>query len=177
MEKIMKQEKVRVLILLVGLALAAVMVLPSAGFSWGPGDGPCPQERFAQRAEDIRSALNLDQNQDGLWESMKQSLQNFRDLVLQQGDQLDPAARRRFMARNHLLMRAELAAENPDFESAGKKLKAEYRGELHEAFNETVDTRIAFFSSLNVEQRDTMLKMGGRGRHHGQRPCGKMTGR
>jgi len=170
MEKAMKQEKGKRLTLLVALVVAAVMMLPSAGFSWGPGEGPCPQGRFAQRAGEIRAALNLDEKQNDLREAMKQSMQKFRDLALREGDQLDAGARRRFMARNHLLMRAELAAENPDFESVGKKLKAEYLGKLHEAFNKTVDARVAFFSSLTLEQRDAMLKMEGQGPPHGRRP-------
>ncbi len=177
MEKIMKQEKGKMLTLLVALVVAAVMVLPSTGFSRGPGDGSCFHDGFAQRAGEIRGALNLDKNQNDLWETMKQSMQKFRDLALQEGDQLDAGARRRFMARNHLILRAELAAENPDFESVGKKLKAEYPGKLHEAFNETVDARVAFFASLTLEQRDAMLKMEGRGRHHGQKPRRGMPGK
>ena len=176
MKKTMKQEKGKMLILLVALVLAAVMVLPSAGFSWGPGDGSCSHDRFAQRAEAIKGALDLNENQNDLWEAMKLSMQNLRDLTLQEGDQLDVGTRRRFMARNHLLMGAELAAENPDFESVGKKLKAEYPGEFHEVFNETVDARVAFFTSLTLEQRDAMLKMEGRGRHHGQKPYRGMSG-
>jgi len=177
MEKTMKQGKGRMLTLLVALVVATVMMLPSAGFGWGPGDGPCPQGPFAQRAGDIRGALNLDEKQNDLWETMKQSMQKFRDLALQEGDQLDAGVRRRFMARNHLLMRAELAAENPDFEFVGKKLKAEYPGKIHEAFNKTVDARVAFFSSLTPEQRDAMLKMEGRGRHPRQRPRRGMSGK
>lgn len=71
------------------------------------------------------------------------------------------------MARNHMLMQAELAAETPDFKSVGEKLKTEYQGNFAEEFNKVIDARVAFFSSLTQEQRDTMLKKGHKGRRRG----------
>ena len=97
---------------------------------------------------------------------MKAGMIELRELSLKQGDNLDSGTRRRTMARNHLLMRAELAAEAPDFKEVGDKLKAEYKGNLAEKFNKVTDARVAFFSSLSQEQRDTMIKKGHRGARH-----------
>ena len=146
--------------------MALMLSLPAAGWSWGPGRGQCSADNFAQRAEEIKASLNLNENQTKLWDEMKTEMLDLHDLCLQQGDNLNDGTRRRTMARNHLLMRAELAAETPDFKGAGEKLKAEYRGNFSEEFNQAIDARVVFFSSLTQEQRDTMLKKGGRGRSH-----------
>lgn len=149
------------------LMLALLLALPATGFCWGPGKGECNRERCEQRFEEVRKNLNLDENQNKLWENMKTSMMELRELSLKQGDNLDSDSRRRTKARNHLLMRAELAAETPEFKAVGEKLKAEYKGNLAEKFNQATDARVAFFSSLNQKQRDTMFKQGRRGSHRG----------
>ena len=155
------------LTLAVVFIIALLMALPATGFSWGLGRGQCSADDFAQRAEKVKENLNLDENQTKLWDEMKTGMLALRDLCLQQGDKLNPDTRRRTLARNHLLMRAELAAETPDFKSVGEKLKAEYQGNFPEKFNKVIDARVAFFCSLTQEQRDTMLKKGHRSRRHG----------
>ena len=155
------------LTLAVALIMALLLALPSAGWSWGPGRGQCSADNFAQRAEEVKESLNLDENQTKLWDEMKTGMFELRDLCLQQGDNLDDGSRRRTMARNHMLMQAELAAETPDFKGVGEKLKAEYQGNFAEEFNKVIDARVAFFSSLTQEQRDTMLKKGHKGRRRG----------
>lgn len=156
------------------LMFALLLALPATGFSWGPGKGECNPERCEQRFEEVRENLNLDENQDKLWENMKTGMMEMRELSLKLGDNLDSKTRRRSKARNHLLMRAELAAETPDFKAVGEKLKAEYKGNLTEKFNQATDAMVAFFSSLNQKQRDTMLKKGPHGfRHRGMGKKGK----
>lgn len=153
----------------VALMIALLLVLPATGFSLGLGKGQCSSERFEQRAEEVKENLNLDENQTKLWDEMKAGMIELRELSLKQGDNLESATRHRTMARNHLLMRAELATEAPDFKGVGEKLKAEYKGNLAERFNNVTDARVAFFSSLSQEQRDTMIKQGHRGHRHGSK--------
>ncbi|MCD6430829.1 MAG: Spy/CpxP family protein refolding chaperone [Deltaproteobacteria bacterium] len=148
------------------LMIALLLALPATGFSWSLGKGQCFSDRFEQRAEEVKENLNLDETQTKLWNDMKAKMIELRELSLKQGDNLDSDTRRRTMARNHLLMRAELAAEAPDFKDVGDKLKAEYKGNLAEKFNKVTDARVAFFSSLSQEQRDTMLKKSPRGARH-----------
>ncbi len=155
------------LTLSVALIIALLLALPATGFSWGPGKGQCSPERFEQRAEEVKENLNLDETQTKLWDDMKAKMVELRELSLNQGDNLNSTTRRRTMARNHLLMRAELAADTPDFKGVGEKLKAEYKGNLAEKFNQATDARVAFFSSLNQEQRDAMIKKGHRGQRGG----------
>jgi len=155
------------LTLAVAFMITLLLALPATGFSWGPGTGQCYSERFEQRAEEVKVNLNLDETQARLWDDMKTGMVELRELSLKQGDNMDSNTRRHTMARNHLLMRAELAAEAPDFKAVGNKLKTEYKGNLAEIFNKVTDARVAFFSSLSQEQRDDMLKQGHRGRRHG----------
>ena len=155
------------LILAVAFMMALLFTVPATGWSWGSGNGMGSGDKFAQRAEIIKESLNLNENQTKLWDEMKTGMQELRDLCLQQGDNLDDGTRRRTMARNQMLMRAELAAETPDFKAAGEKLKAEYQGNFAEEFNKITDARVAFFSSLTQEQRDTMLKKGNKGHRRG----------
>jgi hypothetical protein len=157
----------KALSLSLALMLALLLALPATGFSWGPGHGQCSPERFEQRIEEVKANLNLDETQSKLWDAMKAGMMELRELSLKQGDNLDSNTRRRTMARNHLLMRAELAAENPDFKAVGEILKAEYKGNLADKFNQTTDARVAFFSSLSADQRDAMLKQGHKSRRHG----------
>ncbi len=159
----------KALSLSLALMFALLLALPTTGFSWGPGHGQCSPERFEQRAEEVKANLNLDETQGKLWNAMKTGMMELRELSLKQGDNLDSNTRHRTMARNHLLMQAELAAENPDFKAVGEILKAEYKGNLADKFNQTTDARVAFFSSLNQEQRNNMLKQGHKGRRHGKR--------
>ena len=156
------------LTLAVTFMLALLLALPATGFSWGPGRGQCSFDRFEQRAEEVKENLNLDETQTKLWDDMKAGMVELRELSLKQGDNLNSDTRRRTMARNHLLMRAELTAETPDFKSVGEKLKAEYQGNFAEEFNKVINARVAFFNSLTQEQRDTMLKKGHKGRRHGR---------
>lgn len=153
------------LTLAVTLMIALFLTFPATGWSWGPGQGSA--DNFAQRAEEVKESLNLDENQTKLWDEMKTGMIELRELCLRQGDNLNDGSRRRILARNHLLMKAELAAETSDFNSVGEKLKAEYKGNFAEEFNKVIDARVAFFNSLTPEQRDTMLKKSHRGRHHG----------
>ena len=155
------------LTLAVTLMIALFLALPATGWSWGPRGGQGSADNFAQRAEEVKESLNLDENQMKLWDEMKTGMLELRDLCLQQGDNLNEGTRRRTMARNHMLMQAELAAETPDFKGVGEKLKAEYQGNFAEEFNKVIDGRVAFFSSLTQEQRDTMLKKGHKGRRRG----------
>lgn len=155
------------LTLAVAFMLALFLALPATGFSWGPGRGQCSFDRFEQRVEEVKENLNLDETQTKLWDDMKAGMVELRELSLKQGDNLNSDTRRRTMARNHLLMRAELAAETPDFKGVGEKLKVEYKGNLAEKFNNVTDARVAFFSSLSQTQRDSMLKMGRQNRRHG----------
>ncbi len=155
------------LTLVVTLMIALFLALPATGWSWGPGSGRGSGGNFTQRAEVVKESLNLDENQLKLWDEMKTGMLELRDLCLQQGDNLNDGTRRRTMARNHMLMQAELAAETPDFKSVGEKLKTEYQGNFAEEFNKVIDARVAFFSSLTPEQRDTMLKKGHKGRRRG----------
>ena len=166
----------RSLVLAVVFMMALFLALPATGISWGPGNGQCSGDRFAQRAEEVKENLNLDENQIKLWDEMTAGMLELRDLCLQQGDNLDRETRRRTLARNHLLMRAELATENPDFKSIGEKLKAEYQGEFPDEFNKVIDARVAFFSSLNQTQRDTMLMMSRPNRRLGGMGCGCKRG-
>ena len=147
--------------------IALFLALPASGFSWGPCKGDCSPERLEQRAEKVKENLNLDKNQAKLWDTMQADMIELRELSLEQGDNLDSNTRRRTRVRNQLLMRAELAAETPDFKAIGDKLKAEYSGNLTEKFNQATDARVAFFSSLSPEQRDSMLKKGHRGHRGG----------
>ncbi len=167
MNLIKKPTKGKSLTLTVALMIALLLALPATGFSFGPGRGDCSPDRFEQRAEEIKENLNLDENQSKLMEAMRAEMIELRELSLKQGDNLNSDSRRRTKARNHLLMRAELAAETPDFKAIGNKLKSEYKGDLAEKFNQATDARVAFFSSLSQEQRDTMLKQGHRGPRRG----------
>ncbi|MEA3332280.1 MAG: hypothetical protein U9Q58_01610 [Pseudomonadota bacterium] len=155
------------LTLAVTFMIALFLALPATGWSWGSGSGHGSGANFAQRAEEVKESLNLNENQTKLWDEMKTGMLELRNLCLQQGDNLDEGTRLRTMARNHMLMRAELAAETPDFKGAGEKLKAEYQGNFTEEFNNVTDARVAFFSSLSQAQRDTMLKKGHKGRRRG----------
>ena len=157
------------LTLATALMIALLLALPATGFSWGMGKGQCFSDRFEQRTEEVKENLFLDENQTKLWDNMKAVMIELRELSLKQGDNLSSNTRQRTMARNHLLMRAELAAETPDFKGVGEKLKAEYKGNLAEKFNQVTDARVAFFSSLSQEQCDSMIKKG----HRGQRGGGK----
>ena len=155
------------LTLAVTLMIALFLALPATGLSWGPGYGQGCGDNFAQRAEEVKASLNLNENQTKLWDEMKTGMLDLRNLCLQQGDNLNDGTRRRTLARNHLLMQAELAAETPDFKGVGEKLKAEYKGNFAEKFNTVIDSRVAFFNCLTQSQRDSMLKKGHRGRRHG----------
>ncbi|MCK5679651.1 Spy/CpxP family protein refolding chaperone [bacterium] len=157
------------LTLSIALMMALLLALPATSFSWGPGKGQGAGDNFAQRGEEVKKSLNLDETQTKLWDKMKTGMQELRELCLKKGDNLNEDSRRRTMARNQLLMRAELAAETPDFKSVGEKLKAEYKGNFSAEFNKVIDNRVAFFNSLTQEQRDTMLKKGHRGHRRGGR--------
>ncbi len=157
----------RSLSLAVTLMIALFLALPATGWSWGSGNGQGSADNFAQRAVEVKESLNLDENQAKLWAEMKTGKQELRELCLQQGDNLDEGARRRTMARNQMLMRAELAAETPDFKGVGEKLKTEYQGNFPGYFNTDIYARVSFFSSLSQEKRDTMLKKGRHNRRHG----------
>lgn len=155
------------LTLAVTLMIALFLALPATGWSWGPRGGQGSADNFAQRAEEVKESLNLNESQAKLWDEMKTGMLELRELCLQQGDNLNDGTRRRTMARNHLLMKAELAAKTPDFNSVGEKLKAEYQGNFSKEFNSVTDARAAFFNTLTPGQRGTMLKKGHRGRRHG----------
>ena len=157
----------RSLVLAVTFMIALFLALPATGWSWGSGNGQGSADNFAQRAEEVKESLNLDEIQTKLWDEMKTGMRELRELFLQQGDNLDEGTRRRTLARNHMLMRAELAAETPDFKGVAEKLKAEYQGNHAEEVNKVIDARVAFFSSLTQEQRDTMLKKGHKGHRRG----------
>ncbi|MBN2808585.1 MAG: hypothetical protein JXR80_03740 [Deltaproteobacteria bacterium] len=171
-----KSSKTQALTLAAALIFALLLALPTAGFSWGPGDGDCSIDHFAQRSEAIKEKLNLDETQNKLWDAMKTGMIELLELSLQKGDNLNRETRRRTKVRNFLLMRAELAAEKPDFKAVGEKLKAEYKGSLGEKFNQVTDARVAFFSSLSQQQRDIMIQKGHMRPHHGNRE-GKGRGR
>ncbi|MCK5540260.1 MAG: hypothetical protein KAI69_04980 [Deltaproteobacteria bacterium] len=155
------------LTLAVTLMIALFLALPATGWSWGPRGGQGSADNFAQRAEEVKESLKLNENQTKLWDEMKTGRLELRNLCLQHGDNLDVGTRRRTLTRNQMLMRAELAAETPDFKGVGEKLKAEYKGNFAEEFNKVIDARVAFFSSLTREQHDTMLKKGHKGRRRG----------
>ena len=170
MKSMMKKSQVKKLVVTLLLGL---LLLPAAAWSMGPGSGACNQERFAQRMDRLQETLSLNESQQLLWSNMTTAIKDMRDLVLQEGDQLESQARRRWLGRNHLLMRAELAATQPNFTAVGEQLKKEYVGDYSEKFNALVDARVAFFSSLSQEQRDLMLQSGfgkKQRRGRGQRP-------
>ncbi|HDS17278.1 MAG TPA: hypothetical protein ENN66_11860 [Proteobacteria bacterium] len=161
------------------LFLALCLALPAAALSWGPrggNHGPRDLGRLGPN-EPYLQQLNLDENQLSLHQAMQSERINFWELCLKEGDNLEPESRQRGQVRYHLLLRAELAAETPDFIAVGKKLKTEYKGSFTEEFAKMVDTRVAFLSSLSPTQRHTLLQQdfhcGSKRGRHGNRGHGK----
>ena len=153
---------------------SALLIMPLAGAAYGfghghgyhgdRGKGECTSERYEKRSEHLKEALSLDEGQVALLEIMHQSRVNLKDDFINENDS-DGRPGKGFRRSFHLF-RAELAAEKPDFQAVGEKIKAEHQGEHREAFEAAVDARVAFLSSLSVEQREEMLEMKG---HHGRR--------
>ena len=123
----------------------------------GPGQGG----HFMQ----MKKKLNLTDDQSKLLEHLQKTRRAFMDRACR--NNRDGCRKSKLQKRAFHLFRAELAAEQPDFNGAARKLKPEYHGDYPEEFNAMVDARAAFMSSLTSEQRDRLLEMKPRGGKHG----------
>ena len=154
--------------------VTVLMSAAGASFAWGPGSQQhhgkgmhnCTGDRFKNRAEMMKSALNLTDEQQVLLEEMHQATMEFKNVQCPDRWTPDCMKNRQQMRTMHLF-RAELAAENPDFQGVAEKVKNEYTGENKEEFDSAVDARARFMESLTPEQRDTMMQMKFHGRHGG----------
>ncbi len=118
--------------------------------------------------------LNLNDKQQALFQKMRESGAKFRTKMCpDQGAGCTPDKEQ---IRAMYLFKAELAAEKPDFQAVGKKIKGEYQGQFKTEFNAAIDAKAAFLESLTPEQRDTILtrrpRAGGKSIYKGH-PMGK----
>jgi len=136
------------------------------GMNQGQGmHGNCTSERYSNRAEMMKSKLNLSDEQQALQAEMHEANMEVRNRKHQDGSTSGHMNNREQKRAMHMF-RAELASENPDFQAAADKIKNEYRGADKAEFDAAVDARARFMESLSPEQRDTMMHMS-HGRHGG----------
>lgn len=98
-------------------------------------------DRFLQMAE----ALGLSEDQEILFQNMNKAKTINRQL------KRDSA---RYM---RTAFKKEMAKENPDFKSAAKLVKTKYTTRLEQTFDSMIDATVAFYSSLDAEQRQALL--------------------
>jgi len=143
-------------------------------FAWGPDSsrgagmrGNCMAGgQPGNQMKMMMAKLKLNDEQRVLMDEMHQAVTAFRQKKCPDGWKPGCMKDRQQMRAMHLF-RAELGAENPDFQAVADKLKSEYAGDYTQEFDAVVDARAAFMSSLSPEQRDNLMQM----KFHGRGPC------
>jgi Spy/CpxP family protein refolding chaperone len=126
--------------------------------------GNCTGAGAAARMEKMKAMLDLSDGQKALMEEMHQANRALHTRMCP--DATAGCGPEKEQIRTMHLFRAEIAAENPDFQAVAAKVKAEYKGEYRAEFDAAVDARATFMESLTPEQRDKLLKMRAHGRFH-----------
>ncbi len=154
-------------------SLLAFLMIPAGGAATacGPGGwhgkavaGNCTGAGAAARMEKMKVMLDLSDEQKALMDEMHRANRALHTRMCP--DAAAGCAPEKEQIRTMHLFRAEIAAENPDFQAVAAKVKSEYQGEYRAEFDAAVDARAAFMESLTPEQRDRLLKMRAHGRFH-----------
>ena len=154
-------------------SLFVLLMIPAAGtvLAQGPGGwhgkgmmGNASGPGAAARMEKMKTMLNLSEEQKVLMNNMHQANRALRNITCPDGAGKCTPGREQI--RTRLLFKAELAAENPDFQAVADKVKAEYQGKHKAEFDAAVDAKKAFMESLTPEQRDSIFMMKGHGGFH-----------